>query len=127
MLATDGRCKTFDGAADGYVRGEGAGVVVLKRPERTRRPTAIAILAVIRGSAVNQDGRSSGLTVPNGPAQEALIADALQSAGVASGRCVGTSKRTARAPRSATRSRCTRSGAVFGERPVRRSAGRRDR
>ena len=66
MLSPDGRCKTFDAAADGYVRGEGCGVVVLK-------PLADALrrrrsdLAVIRGSAVNQDGRRSGLTVPSGP------------------------------------------------------------
>ena len=81
MLATDGRCKTFDAAADGYVRGEGAGAIVLKRLS-----DAVAagdqILAVIRGSAVNQDGRSSGLTVPNGPAQQALLRDALASARV---------------------------------------------
>ena len=69
MMAPDGRCKTFDAAADGFVRGEGCGVVVLKRLPM-RSPTA-TVLAVIRGSAVNQDGRSSGLTVPNGPAQQA--------------------------------------------------------
>jgi acyl transferase domain-containing protein/acyl carrier protein/predicted O-methyltransferase YrrM len=81
MLAADGHCKTFDAAADGYVRAEGAGMVVLKRVS-----AALAdgdrIYAVIRGSAVNQDGRSSGLTVPNGPAQQALLRDALQSAHV---------------------------------------------
>ena len=83
MLAADGRCKTFDAAADGYVRGEGCGVIVLKR-----LCDAVAdgdnILALIRGSAVNQDGRSSGLTVPNGPSQQALIRQALENSGVES-------------------------------------------
>ncbi|MCC5615730.1 acyltransferase domain-containing protein [Nostoc sp. CHAB 5836] len=84
MLAADGRCKTFDAAADGFARGEGCGVVVLKRLS-----DAIAdgdnILALIRGSAVNQDGPSSGLTVPNGVAQQALIRKALANAGVEPG------------------------------------------
>ena len=79
MLAPDGRCKTFDAAADGYVRGEGCGVIVVKRLE-----DAIAdgdrIRAVIRGSAINQDGASGGLTVPNGVAQQRVIADALKRA-----------------------------------------------
>ena len=82
MLSPEGRCKTFDAGADGYVRGEGCGVVVLKRLSE-----AVAagdrVLAVIRATAVNQDGRSSGLTVPNGPAQETLIRQALATAGVA--------------------------------------------
>jgi acyl transferase domain-containing protein/acyl carrier protein len=84
MLALDGRCKTFDAAADGYVRGEGCGVVVLKRVS-----DALAdgdrILALLRGSAVNQDGRSSGLTAPNGVAQEKLLRAALAAAGVEPG------------------------------------------
>src|ERR1700730_1045997 len=81
MLAPDGRCKTFDAGADGYVRGEGCGVVVLKTLS-TAQIDGNRILAVIRGSAVNQDGRSGGLTAPNGPAQEAVIRAALAAAGV---------------------------------------------
>ncbi len=81
MMAPDGRCKTFDAAADGFVRGEGCGVLVLKRLS-----AAVAegdrVLALIRGSAVNQDGRSSGITAPNGAAQEAVIRQALANARV---------------------------------------------
>jgi len=82
MLAPDGRCKTFDAAADGYARGEGCGVVVLKRLSAALA-AGDRVLAVIRGSAVNQDGRTGGLTVPNGAAQQALIRRALASADVA--------------------------------------------
>ena len=64
MLSPDGRCKTFDAAADGYARGEGGGLVVLKRLSDAQRD-GDKILAVIRGSAVNQDGPSGGLTVPS--------------------------------------------------------------
>ncbi|OCB56705.1 polyketide synthase [Mycobacterium malmoense] len=81
MLAPDGRCKTFDAAADGYVRGEGCGVIVLKRLDDAIRD-GDRIRAVIRGSAVNQDGASGGLTVPNGVAQQRVIAEALERAGV---------------------------------------------
>lgn len=84
MLAPDGRCKTFDAAADGYVRGEGCGVIVVKRLEDAIRD-GDRIRAVIRGSAINQDGASGGLTVPNGVAQQRVIAEALKRAGVAPG------------------------------------------
>ncbi|MEM8677428.1 MAG: SDR family NAD(P)-dependent oxidoreductase, partial [Cyanobacteria bacterium P01_G01_bin.67] len=80
-LSSDGHCKTFDASADGYVRGEGCGVVILKRLS-----DAIAdndnILAVIKGSAVNHDGASNGLTAPNGNAQETVIREALANARV---------------------------------------------
>jgi myxalamid-type polyketide synthase MxaB len=81
VLSPDGRCKTFDASANGMTRGEGCGIVVLKRLS-----DALAnhdnILALVRGSAVNQDGRSSGLTVPNGVSQEALLHQALANAKV---------------------------------------------
>ncbi len=81
VLSPEGRCKSFAADADGYARGEGCGVVVLRR-----LADALAdgdrVLAVIRGSAVNQDGPSSGLTVPNGAAQEAVVREALAFAGL---------------------------------------------
>ena len=81
MLSPDGRCKTLDAAADGMARAEGCGVVVLKRLSDaiTAKDN---ILALIRGSAINQDGRTSGLTVPNGLAQQKVIRQALQNAGL---------------------------------------------
>ncbi|MGH3580787.1 MAG: type I polyketide synthase, partial [Mycobacterium sp.] len=84
MLAADGKCKTFDASADGYVRGEGCGVIVIKRLQDALRD-GDRIRAVIRGSAVNQDGASGGLTVPNGVAQQRVITEALDRAGLAPG------------------------------------------
>ena len=82
MMAPDGRCKTFDAAANGYARGEGCGLIVLKRLS-----DALAdgdrILGLVRGSGVNHDGRSNGLSAPNGPAQEAVIRAALADARLA--------------------------------------------
>ena len=82
LLSPQGRCATFDAAADGFVRGEGAGVVVLKRLTDAVRD-GDHVLAVVRGSAVNQDGRSNGVTAPNTAAQCDVIADALRSGDLA--------------------------------------------
>ncbi len=81
MLAPDGHCKTFDAAADGYVRSEGCGVVVLKRL-RDAVANQDRILAVIRGTATNHDGRSGGLTAPSSRAQAALMRQAHANAGI---------------------------------------------
>jgi 3-oxoacyl-(acyl-carrier-protein) synthase/acyl carrier protein len=90
MLTADGRCKTLDAAADGYVRSEAAAATVLRTvgvhdPEASSPDSAIVLLA----AAVNQDGKSSSLTAPNGPAQQALIRAALQGAHLAAAE-VGT-------------------------------------
>ena len=84
MLSPVGRCKTFDASADGYVRSEGCGILVLKRLSDAVRD-GDRICAVIPASAVNQDGASSGLTVPNGGAQQRLITTALARAGLTGG------------------------------------------
>ncbi|KAM3115388.1 beta-ketoacyl synthase N-terminal-like domain-containing protein [Phormidesmis sp. 146-33] len=81
MMSKEGRCKTFDASADGYVRGEGCGVVVLKRLSDALQDGS-QILAIVRGSAINQDGRSNGITAPNGLSQQAVIRQALSNAGV---------------------------------------------
>ncbi|VEP13142.1 Polyketide synthase family protein [Hyella patelloides LEGE 07179] len=81
MMASDGRCKTFDADADGYVRGEGCGVIILKPLDAALRD-GDNVLAVVKGSAINQDGRSNGLTAPNSLAQQEVIRNAIVNAGV---------------------------------------------
>ena len=81
LLSADGRCKTFDASADGFVRGEGCGVVVLKRLVDAVRD-GDRVLAVVRGTATNQDGRSNGVTAPNAIAQRDVIAAALRAGDV---------------------------------------------
>lgn len=81
MMAEDGKCKTFSADADGYVRGEGCGIVILKPLEKAMANDD-NILAVIHGSAINQDGRSNGLTAPSGKAQQKVIQSAWQNAGI---------------------------------------------
>ncbi|UVO13601.1 type I polyketide synthase [Mycobacterium sp. SVM_VP21] len=84
VMAPDGRCKTFDADADGYVRGEGAGVVVLKPLSKALEDND-PVYAVIRGSATNSDGRTNGLIAPSGRAQEGVVAEAFRRAGLPAG------------------------------------------
>ncbi len=79
MLSPTGKCHTFDAAADGYVRGEGCGILILKRLRDALRDND-RIVGVIKGSAINQDGHSQGLTAPNGPSQQQVIRLALKDA-----------------------------------------------
>ncbi len=81
MLSADGLCKVFDNAADGYGRGEGCGMIVLKRLQDAQND-GDTILALIRGSAVNHDGRTAGITAPNSTAQQKVIQAALQNSGL---------------------------------------------
>jgi len=81
MMAADGFCKAFDASADGFVRGEGCGILVLKRL-KDALSDGDNIVATIAGTAINQDGRSNGLTAPNGPAQEDVIRLALADGGI---------------------------------------------
>jgi acyl transferase domain-containing protein len=81
MLSPDGRCRAFDARANGFVRSEGAALVVLK-PYARALADGDRIYALVRATAVNQDGRTNGLTVPNGKAQEELVREACQRAGI---------------------------------------------
>ena len=81
MLSKEQRCKTFDASADGFARGEGCGMLVLKRLSEAQAD-GDHIRAVVRGAAVNQNGPSAGATAPNGPGQERVIATALAQAGI---------------------------------------------
>ncbi len=81
-LSPTGRCHTFSSDADGFVRSEGCGMIVLKRLSDARK-NGDKIWGIIRGSAINQDGNSQGFTAPNGPSQQAVIRRALAQAGVA--------------------------------------------
>ena len=96
MLSPEGRCKTLDASADGYVRAEACGALMLQavlasagHHHSLESPwplqpagTARSLIAVFAGSSVNQDGRSSSLTAPNGPAQQQVIRQALEAAGL---------------------------------------------
>ena len=83
MLTLDGRCKTLDAAADGYVRTDAVIVIRLDAPPDSSAPPSSSV--VLRGTFVNQDGRSSSLTAPNGPSQQAVIRGALLAAGADQG------------------------------------------
>jgi hypothetical protein len=86
MLTVDGRCKTLDASADGYMRGEACVVHLLEAAPADGGAAGFpAAAAVILGTAVNQDGRSSSLTAPNGPSQQAVVRAALAWNGVAAG------------------------------------------
>ena len=86
MLAADGRCKTLEARADGYVRSEAVGLLLLRvitslgMTHQPGEPAGQHPHVLVLGTAVNQDGRSSSLTAPSGPAQQALIKAALRSA-----------------------------------------------
>jgi phthiocerol/phenolphthiocerol synthesis type-I polyketide synthase C len=81
MLSPDGRCKSFDDSANGYVRGEGCAILVVKRLADAERD-GDRILAIVRGTATNQDGRTNGITAPSGPAQQEVIRTAIARSGI---------------------------------------------
>ncbi len=79
MLSKDGKCKTFDDSANGYVRGEGVGMIMIKSLAQAKKDNN-SIIAIVKGSAINHDGRAAGITVPNGKAQEIVLKKALKDA-----------------------------------------------
>jgi acyl transferase domain-containing protein len=82
MLSPEGRCKTLDASADGYVRAEAVGAIMIEAWSSSSSRDAQHVLALVAGSSVNQDGRSSSLTAPNGPAQQEVLRAALTDAGL---------------------------------------------
>src|SRR6202047_5175962 len=82
MLSPEGRCKAFDASADGFVRGEGAGMVLLKRLSQALAD-GDPIHGVIVGTALNQDGHTNGISLPSAEAQARLVSEACIDAGVA--------------------------------------------
>jgi acyl transferase domain-containing protein len=116
-LSPDGRCKSFDAEANGFVRSEGAGAVILK-PLTQAISDGDPIYAVIRGSAVNQDGRSNGLTAPNREAQEQVIRAAFAQAHLGANPEWTTSKLTAPGHYWGIRSKPGRLGNVLGDRDL---------
>ena len=107
FISSDGHCQSFGEGGDGYIPGEGVGVVVLKRLSDAERD-GDHIYGVIRGSALNHGGKTNGYTVPNPQAQASAIRQALAEARTRRAARSATSKRTARAPSWATRSRSRR-------------------
>ena len=110
FLSPEGRSKAFDDSADGYARGEGGAVVVIK-PLRQALRDGDEIYAQILGTAVSQDGHTDGITVPREEAQEAAITDRSATGRASTRPRSATSKRTAPERRSATPSRCGHSPA----------------
>jgi acyl transferase domain-containing protein len=123
MLSEDGRCKAFSDQANGFTRGEGVGMMLLKRL-RAAEADGDHIYGVIRGTAQNHGGRSKSLTAPNPKAQADLLLQAYSARRASMPRRWATSRPTARAPRWATRSRSTGSSTRSGNwarRPARLS------